>query len=368
MLKSLLAKLRTLDWLLIMPVIFLVCLSLAELYSIGLGQAAGDLSYFKKQLVFAVIGLFLLFFLAWQDYYFLYSYSNIIYVFGLVVLIAVLIFGGTINGTKGWFSLFGFGIQPVELVKYILVVFLSRYLAGASTRTNPLKNLLSTGLATALLAGLVMLQPDFGSALLLVFIWLFALFISGLPKRFFIVLLFIIVIGASLAWQFFLVDYQKQRITAFLNPSSQLSSNYNINQAIIAVGAGGLFGRGLGFGSQSQLKFLPEAKTDFIFAVIAEELGLVGVLLTISLFALFFWRLFKNLANIKNDFSSFLLLCSGGLIFIEMFINIGMNLGLVPVVGIALPFLSYGGSSLIINLAMVGALQSVVARSKMKQY
>jgi rod shape determining protein RodA len=368
MLHSLLIKIRSFDWLLFLPVIFLVLLSLAELYSVGLGQAAGDLSFFKRQLIFSIIGLVLLCLLAARDYYFLYSYSNLIYLLGVLSLVAVLFFGSTINGTKGWFNFFGFGIQPVEAVKYVLIVFLSRYLAGTSTLINPLRNLLVTGSATALLAFLVMLQPDFGSASLLIFIWLFALFVSGLPKKFFLIILSLMIISAILAWQFFLADYQKDRVLNFVRPSAELNSNYNVNQAMIAIGAGGLFGRGLGFGSQSQLKFLPEAKTDFIFAVIAEELGLIGVLLVISLFSLFFWRLFKNLANIKNDFSSFLVICSGGLIFIEMFINIGMNLGLVPVVGIALPFLSYGGSSLIINLAMVGALQSVVARSKLKQY
>ena len=191
---------------------------------------------------------------------------------------------------------------------------------------------------------------------------------SGIKINHFLILSLCFLVVAGFAWGFLLKDYQKQRISAFVSPTGQLGSDYNVNQAIIAVGGGGLTGRGLGFGSQSQLKFLPEAKTDFIFAVIAEELGLVGVLLVLSLFILFFWRLFKNLANIKNDFASFLVLGASGLIFIEMFINIGMNLGLVPVVGIALPFLSYGGSSLIINLAMVGVLQSVIARSKIKQY
>jgi rod shape determining protein RodA len=368
MLSNALAKVRSFDWLLFLPVSFLVLLSLAELYSVGLGQAAGDLSFFNRQLIFTLIGLGLLIFLANRDYYFLYSYSNLIYFLGVLSLIAVLLFGATVNGTKGWFNLFGFGIQPVEFVKYVLVIFLARYLAGASSHANPLRNLMVTGLATGLLVLLVMLQPDFGSASLLVFIWLLSLFVSGLPKRFFLIILGSLLVTAVIAWQFFLADYQKERVLNFVRPSSELSSNYNINQAMIAIGAGGLSGRGLGFGSQSQLKFLPEAKTDFIFAVISEELGLIGVILVLALFSLFFWRLFKNLANIKNDFSSFLVILSGGLIFIEMFINIGMNLGLVPVVGIALPFLSYGGSSLIINLAMVGALQSVVARSKLKQY
>jgi len=359
---------KNIDWLMILPALFLTGLGLVEIYSISLSRSGGDLSSFKKQLIFAAIGLTAMIFLTSIDFYLFYSYSNILYLIGAILLVAVLFFGSEINNTKGWFSIFGLGIQPVELVKFILIVFLARYLSGESTAQKPVRNSLITGIGAFVLVTLVMLQPDLGSAALLIFIWIYILFISGLPKRYFLVLMAIFCFIFVIAWNFFLVGYQKDRISSFISPGTTLTADYNVNQAIIAVGAGGLNGRGLGFGSQSQLKFLPEAQTDFIFAVIAEELGLVGVMLVIALFVLLFWRIFKNMANIKNDFGSFLVLGIGGLIFIEMFINIGMNLGLSPVVGIALPFLSYGGSSLIVNLAMVGALQSVVVHSKIKQY
>lgn len=359
---------KNMDWLMLLPSLFLTGLGLVEIYSISLSRAGGDLSLFTKQLFFTLIGLVAMLILVRVDYYVFYSYSNWFYIFGFVALVAVLMFGSVINGTKGWFNIFGFGVQPVELVKFILIVFLGRYLSGESTVQRPVKNLLITGLGVLVMMVLVLLQPDLGSAVLLGFIWVYLLFISGLRKRFLAYLGLGLVIVFIVSWNFFLLDYQKNRIITLIKPGTELTADYNVNQAIIAVGAGGIMGRGLSFGSQSQLRFLPEAQTDFIFAVISEELGLVGVVLVISLFVLFFWRIFKNLANIKNDFGGFVILGVGGLIFIEMFINIGMNLGLVPVVGIALPFLSYGGSSLIVNLAMVGVLQSVVVRSKIKQY
>ena len=158
----------------------------------------------------------------------------------------------------------------------------------------------------------------------------------------------------SSGWLFFFKDYQKQRILTFLNPQAgTLDESYNITQAIIAAGSGGLTGRGIGFGSQSQLKFLPESQNDFIFAVIAEELGFLGVCLVLFFYSVFFYRMIKATRNIKDDFGVFFILGVMALIFIEMFINIGMNIGLLPVVGISLPFLSYGGSSLMVCLGLV---------------
>ena len=167
-------------------------------------------------------------------------------------------------------------------------------------------------------------------------------------------------------WFFFFQDYQKGRILTFMNPSqNSLAEGYNINQAIIAIGSGGLTGRGIGFGSQSQLKFLPEAQNDFIFAAIAEEMGFLGVFLILFLFSIFYYRLIKSITLSKNDFSSYFLIGVMGLIFIEMFINIGMNIGLMPVVGISLPFISYGGSVVISSLIMVGICQNIIIKSKL---
>jgi len=259
----------------------------------------------------------------------------------------------------------GFGIQPVELIKIILIIFLARMFSNPAFKTRPLKYFLLSGAATMVFVALVLAQPDFGSALILLFIWVFMLIVTGFHRRYFIAIFLIAAVIFSGAWLFFFKDYQKQRILTFLNPSyNSLNQGYNINQAIIAVGSGGLTGRGVGFGSQSQLKFLPESHTDFIFAVIAEELGFLGIMLVFSFYGVFFLRSIKSLEKINDDFAIFVVLGGVGLIFVEMFTNIGMNIGLLPVVGIALPFISYGGSSVLASLLLVGVIQNIIIKSR----
>ncbi|MDP2753473.1 MAG: FtsW/RodA/SpoVE family cell cycle protein, partial [Nitrospirota bacterium] len=259
----------------------------------------------------------------------------------------------------------GFNLQPVEFIKFILILFLARYFSSASLKINPLKHLIITGGGAFILIILVLAQPDFGSALLLLLLWLAMIALAGFKRKYFIVLALIFAVVGTAGWTFMFKDYQKQRVLTFLNPSfNPLEQGYNISQAIIAVGAGGLSGRGLGFGSQSQLKFLPEAQTDFIFAVIAEESGFLGVVLTLAFFAVFFYRCLVNLKKVNNDFGVFFIVGGLCLIFIEMFINISMNIGLLPVIGISLPLLSYGGSAMVSNLMLIGVIESIIIRSK----
>jgi len=363
--KNFFAFLRQIDWFIAAPIIVLLCFSLAELYSVSLGQE-GAHELFSKQLWFVAIGLVVFFVLALTDFHHLYSYSNYLYVFGFIMLLGVLLFGQTINGTRGWFGLFGFGIQPVELVKVILIIGLARYFAKTSVPIRPFKHFFTTGIFTGLLIILVMLQPDLGSAALLFAIWGIFLLAVDFPKKYIGFIAAALFIIFALAWQFAFKDYQRERIISYVRPSAT-STNYNVKQAIIAVGAGGWAGRGLGFGSQSQLKFLPEASTDFIFAVISEELGLIGVVVVLSCFGFFLFRCFSVLGRSRNYFGSLLIVGGAGLIFIEMFINIGMNMGILPVIGIPLPFVSYGGSSLIAHLALAGVMHSVVRYSAAKR-
>jgi rod shape determining protein RodA len=192
---------------------------------------------------------------------------------------------------------------------------------------------------------------------------------AGFPKKYFLIVGLAAILIFTISWFLLFKQYQKERIMTFLDPTANsLESGYNISQAMIAVGSGGLIGKGVGFGSQSQLKFLPEAQNDFIFAVIAEELGLLGVLLILGFYSLFFFRCFMALKKVNNDFGIYFVIGAAGLIFIQMFINIGMNLGLLPVIGITLPFLSYGGSSLLIDLLLVGIAQNILIRAKTKNY
>ncbi len=365
MFNKLIIYLKNFDWIMFTAVLLLVCFGLAEIYSVALGRSQVDLLNFKKQIIFIILGIILLFILAFFDYHSLRSYSKYFYFSGLVLLVAVLFFGQTIRGTKGWFNLGFFNFQPVEFIKFVCILFLAKYFSAVSLRNKTLKNLIISGFGVLLFVILVLIQPDFGSAFLLFGLWLVMVMLVGFDKKYFVVIFLLLALIFAGSWYIVLQDYQKERIITFLNPSfNPLSQGYNVSQAIIAVGAGGIIGRGLGFGSQSQLKFLPEAQTDFIFAVISEELGFSGVLLILLFFGIFFYRCLNHLKRVNNDFGTFFILGSISLIFIEMFINIGMNLGILPVVGISLPFLSYGGSGIIINLILVGVIESIAIRSK----
>ena len=346
----------------------LVCFGLAEIYSVSYSQGVGGMVVFKKQLLATILSVIIMFALIFVDYYFFYSFNHYFYIGAIILLVAVLFFGQTVNGTKGWFNLPGFSFQPVELAKFFLLLFLARYFSDAPISSEPLKRLIVSGLGVLLLVALILLQPDFGSAAILFAAWFLLIIVLGFPKKYILTIVVSLMLMFGLSWQFFFKDYQKQRILSFASPSATLSQDYNVNQAIIAVGAGGWLGRGLGFGSQSQLKFLPEAKNDFIFAVISEELGFLGVALALSFFILIFYRLLANIKKINNDFGIFFLLGAAVLIFIEMFTNIGMNMGLLPVVGIGLPFLSYGGSAMLANLMIVGVAESIIVRAKIKNY
>ncbi|MDD5071812.1 MAG: rod shape-determining protein RodA [Patescibacteria group bacterium] len=365
MLNKIQLYLKNFDWILFLSVLLLACLGLAEIYSVALGQETVSLLNFKKQIFFIGAGIFLLFLFSFLDYHFLRNSSNYLYLLGIVTLIALLIFGRTVRGTRGWFFLGAWSFQPVEFIKIILIIFLARFFSILSTQLRPWKHLILSGLGGLLFIILILLQPDFGSALILLLIWLVMVIMAGFSKKHLMAVILILLVVFSGLWTFSFKDYQKERVATFLNPSFEpLKQGYNVAQAIIAVGAGGLFGRGLGFGSQSQLKFLPESQNDFIFAVISEELGFLGVSLVIFLFAIFFYRCLAALEKINNDFGIFFILGVVGLIFIEMFINIGMNIGILPVVGIPLPFVSYGGSAILSIFILVGIIESIIIRSK----
>ncbi|MCK4539650.1 rod shape-determining protein RodA [Candidatus Parcubacteria bacterium] len=367
MFNKIFAYLKNYDWIILVSIVLLIIFGLAEIYSIALSNEDLNLLNFKKQIFFVVLGMFLLFFISFLDYYNLRSFNVYFYIAGVLLLTAVLFFGETIRNTTGWFDFGFFNLQPVEFVKIFLLIFLARYFSGVSVKLNPLKYLIISGLATAVLIALVLLQPDFGSALILFALWGAMVYIAGFSKKYILIIFVILLLVFLGGWFFFFEDYQRQRIMTFVNPGADpLDRGYNVTQAIIAVGSGGITGRGIGFGSQSQLKFLPEAQNDFIFAVIAEELGFFGVFLIIGFFSVFYFRLIHHIGKIKDDFGIYFILGAVSLIFLQMFINIGMNIGLLPVVGLSLPFVSYGGSAMISCLIMVGILESIIIRSKIK--
>lgn len=349
---------RHLDWILLFALAGILLFSIAALYSIGLGREG--VSYLDRQIIALALGACGMVVLALINYRLLKNIAIPIYLLGIILLIAVLYLGEYIRGTRGWFFIGEFGFQPVEFAKFSLIVALARYFSSWTRRIGRIRTILVSGIISLLPVFLILLQPDFGSAIIVFVVWFCMILVSGIPKRTCaaFVALFLILFTAS--WLFLFQDYQKQRIASFFLPQSDAAgAGYNVRQALISIGGGQLVGAGIGAGSGSQLRFLPEAQTDFIFAVIAEELGFIGVAAFLLFWLLFFYRLVATLRRVQDDFAAFLVLGSLVVFFSQFAVNIGGNLGLLPITGLVLPFVSSGGSSMIISFLLVGLVQSV---------
>jgi rod shape determining protein RodA len=360
-----LRQLQQFDWILLLATFVLFAFGLSAIYSVELSRGGSEFLFVRKHLIAFGIGFAMMLVAANSNYLLLRSYGRVLYIAGVVMMIGVLLFGTELNGTTGWFIFFGLSFQPVEYMKLALAVQLARYFGEHARRRFGWREIIGSGLLTAIPTGLTMLQPDLGSAVLLVGMWLIVMFFAGLRTQHIITLLISGLIVGVFAWGFFLQDYQRERLRVFLNPAlDPLESGYNITQAKIAIGSGEIFGRGLGFGSQSQLKFLPESQTDFIFAVIAEELGFLGVLMVLSAFVLLLWRMISIAFHARDNFTSFLSIAIFAIIFVQMTVNVGVNLAMLPTTGVALPLVSYGGTSLLMTLVMIGILESIAARTR----
>jgi rod shape determining protein RodA len=353
------------DWMLFASCLALTAFGLAAIYSTSLGSQgeSPDYSNFNRQLIFLAIGLVAVFVIPAFDYRLLSGFSKVLYVLSIVLLVAVLVFGRTVNGAKSWFGFGGFGVQPIEFVKIFIVVFLAKFFSDYSRHPGGLKQIFGSGSALAVILLLVLLQPELGGAMLLLATWGAVLLISGIRRSHLLVIVLLCVVTAIVSWTFILKPYQKDRLAVFWDPTRDpVGSGYNATQSVIAIGSGEVMGKGLGFGSQSQLRFLPERQTDFIFAVISEDLGFLGVTLMMILFGIFFYRGYRLAVGSRDDFTMFLVIGIMVSIGVEIFVNVGSNLRLLPVTGVTLPFVSYGGSSLIAKFVMIGILESIAVR------
>lgn len=356
-----LQQFRRFDWVLAISAFVLFAFGVSAIYSVELSRGAADFVLLKKQVITMCIGVVFALLLARSNYHLLRNYARGMYVFGVVALVAVLIFGDTLNGARGWFVIGNlFAFQPVELMKLGLIAELARFFGGHAERRYGWRDFAQSGCMTAVPIGLLMLQPDMGGALLLAGTWLVLSFFAGARWQHFGLLALVGAVTFALGWFVFFDDYQRARVETFVNPASDpLYRGYNVTQAKIAIGAGGVFGRGLGSGSQSQLRFLPEAEADFVFAVIAEELGFFGVAVVLLAMMLFLVRLVMVARATTDTFAAFLVLGVGAIIGMQAIVHIGANLSMLPATGVALPFVSYGGSSLLLCLVLFGMAQSV---------
>lgn len=355
----------SIDWLLVVPVLLMLSYSSLAMYSLEVNVGDGSTSIINGHMVFILAGLFLACLLFFIPYQIIGDYYKLLVFLAILLLVGVLIFGATIKGTKGWFSFFGFTFQPVEVVKISAIIAFSKILSLIDVNRSPFKALFYSGLVTLVLVILIMLQPDLGSAAIVGVIWLgYALSLPiSLKKTFTILFLLLATIITILAFN--LKTYQKDRLLTFIDPQRDpLGAGYNVSQSMIAVGSGGLAGRGLSYGSQSHLQFLPEKETDFIFAMIAEELGFWGAGLLMLAYVWFLFRLWWISRTTVDVFGYYLIL--GFLVYIasQTFINMGMNLGVTPVVGLPLPFVSAGGSSMLASLIGFGLILNVARQRR----
>jgi cell division protein FtsW len=359
-------KLRT-DKLLFLATLLLVCASVVMVYSasavLAMDRYHQPYLFLAKQLTWAVLGLFLFFVVMRIDYH---NYKQPVVIWSTLVVVAIalvaVLFSREIHGTRRWFGVGGIGVQPSELAKIGVILFTAAILERRMDRIGEIAySLLPIGVVAVAITGLILLQPDFGTAASLVAIVGVMVFAAGLPYRYLVGLALVgLPTAAVILWS---AEYRRRRLLTFLNPwEDPLGDGFQIIQSIIAVGTGGLFGRGL-MGGVQKLFYLPEPHTDFIFAVISEELGLAGATAILVCFCIITWRGLRTAVRAPDRFGTFLALGLTMMVAIQAFINMSVVLGLMPTKGIPLPLVSAGGSSLLITLVGMGMLVNVSQHS-----
>jgi len=351
---------KRIDWLL---VFFIVPIILAGLFTMkSFVPEEGMVNFFDKQIVWIILSFIIFFSFSFIDFRFLRRTDVLVTLFLVfsVLLVVLLIIGNITKGAQSWFSFGIFYFQPGDVMKLILILILSKYFSRRHVEIRNIKHIFISGFYAFIPFVLILLQPDFGSAMVIFLIWFGMVLVSGISKKH---LFFVFLSGAIIfvsLWTFAFAPYQKARIVSFINPLADIhNSGYNASQSTIAVGSGQILGKGLGFGTQSRLKFLPEPQADFIFAAYAEEWGFIGSCFVLLLFGLVIWRILHSASLGASNFE--MLFGIGIAIFFmsHILINIGMNLGLMPITGIPLPFMSYGGSHLVTEFAGLGILMNM---------
>lgn len=345
------------DWLLFASA---VLISIAGL--ITMNSFTGENSYFEKQVIWILVSVVMFFVTSLLDFRFLRRTSVVASIFSLsiIMLLALLAVGSVTKGAKSWFHLGFFSFQPADFIKFAIIIILAKYFSRRHIEISNVKHILVSGTYVFIIFIMVLAQPDFGSAMIIFFLWLGMVLVSGISKKH---LIAVFLIGAILfggLWSYVFKDYQKKRIMTFVYPLTDIrGAGYNAYQSMVAVGSGQLLGKGIGYGTQSKLKFLPEYQTDFIFAAYAEEWGFFGVILLFSLYGILIWRIISNAYRGATNFE--ILYGSGlAILFMSHFIiNVGMNIGLLPVTGITLPFMSYGGTHILAGFIGLGVLMGM---------
>lgn len=350
-------RLPQIDWLL-----FLFLLPVLGAGLVTMKSFTENTPYFSHQLVWISLSFVVFFFFSYLDFRFLKRTEILVTIFAVFSSLLLLLFiGGHIsNGAQSWFSFGFFSFQPSDMMKLVVILMLAKYFSRRHIEIDNFKHIFISGIYAAIPFVLILLQPDFGGAVIVFLIWLGMILVSGISRRHLLLVIGIGTVIFVIMWAFFLQPYQKARIHNFVQPLSNIQgSGYNVYQSTIAVGSGQALGKGVGFGTQSRLKFLPEYQNDFIFAAFSEEWGFVGSVILILLLGLIIWRIL-HIALLGS--TNFEILYGVGLAIYFMshfIINIGMNIGIMPVTGITLPFMSYGGSHILTEFIGLGILMGM---------
>ncbi|MGH7175266.1 MAG: FtsW/RodA/SpoVE family cell cycle protein [Minisyncoccia bacterium] len=351
------------DLALLAPALALCALGLLTMHTFGAGASLAP-----RQLVWVALGVVVYFALVSLDLRFLRRTPVVLslYVIAFALLALVLVVSRQVMGAHSWFTFAGLSFQPADFAKLAIIALLAKYLSRRHVAIGDFRHILVSGAYTAAFTLLILVEPDLGNAIIFTALWLGMMLVSGISKRHLAIIGAIGLVLASALWFGGLHQYQRQRILSFVNPAADIhGTGYNAYQAKVAVGSGGLFGKGIGYGTQSKLRFLPEYQTDFIFAAYAEEWGFVGILLALALYGLLFWRLLAIARTSATNFDAFFTLGTLILLAAHMIIHSGISLGLLPVTGTTIPFMSYGGSHILLEFVLLGIVSSLASYGRM---
>lgn len=345
------------DWLLLAAASFLLLVGLLTMNSFGESNY-----FFSRQVMWIFVALTVFFTFSFVDWRFLRRSSTvgIMYLLAVIPLILLPFIAPATKGAHSWFAFGGVKVEPADFMGTVLVIILAKYFSRRHVEIANIRHIIISGLYAIIPCLLVLIQPNFGSAMIIFFIWLGMISVSGVSKKHLLVVFLIGTIAFLGMWAFVLKPYQKARISSFLNPLADVrGAGYNARQSTIAVGSGLLTGKGVGYGTQSRLSFLPEYETDFIFAAFAEEWGFFGVLIIFFLFGVVIWRILANALLGATNFETLFGVGVAVLLMAHFVVHVGMNIGLMPITGLPMPFLSYGGSHLLNEFMCLGILMGM---------
>lgn len=350
------------DWTLLLPAVTLSLIGMLTMSTFGQGASLAP-----RQMLWLAISLCVYAGLSMFDLRFLRRTSVVmsLYAVALIMLVLVLLVTRAVMGAHAWFSLGPISFQPADLAKLSIIILLAKYLSRRYVAIGDFRHIIISGAYTFGFALLILIEPDMGNTIIFFVMWLGMMLVSGISKKHLAFLGIVALIAASVLWFGGLKPYQRARIVSFVNPASDIhGAGYNAYQAKIAVGSGEILGKGIGYGTQSKLRFLPEYQTDFIFAAYAEEWGFVGVLLLLSLYGLLLVRLAQIARASATNFDAFFTLGVLLLFAAHTAIHVGINVGLLPVTGTTIPFMSSGGSHLVLEFAALGIVTSLARHGR----